>query len=189
MRVLPLMLVAFALALPAHAGERTGADAGATDLVAEITPESILENLNRTRVEFDLPPFRRDFRLDDAAEDRMGDMIEMRYWSHRSPDGRAPFTWMKQRGYRYIRAAENLAAGFDTPSLLVESWLESPGHRANVLQPEFVDVGIAVLEGGTVRRSPGRSVVVLFGRELIAEPISRRGSSDQPPEPNPPAPR
>jgi uncharacterized protein YkwD len=183
MRVLPLLLLLLALSLPAPAGETGEVPAPAIPVAAEITPETILESLNRKRAEFDLPPFRRDFRLDDAAEDRLGDMIEMRYWSHLAPDGRAPFTWMKLRGYRYIRAAENLAAGFDTPALLVDSWMESPGHRDNVLQPEFVDVGIAVLDGSTVTRSAGRSVVVLFGRELIAAPISPRANSDRPAAP------
>lgn len=188
MRALPLLLL-LTLPLPAPAGDGGEADAPSTSVAAEITPETILENLNRKRVELDLPPFRRDFRLDDAAEDRLGDMIEMRYWAHLAPDGRRPFTWMTARGYRYIRAAENLAAGFDTPALLVDSWMESAGHRENVLEPEFVDVGIAVLDGSTVRRSSGRSVVVLFGRELIAAPISPRAASDRSPAPTRPAPR
>jgi uncharacterized protein YkwD len=179
MRLLPLLLL-LALPLPAPAGETGAAEAPAIAVAAEITPDTILENLNRKRTDLGLPPFRRDFRLDDAAEDRLGDMIEMRYWSHRAPDGRTPFTWMTARGYRYMRAAENLAAGFDTPSLLVDSWMESPGHRDNVIQPDFVDVGIAVLEGSTVSRSAGRSVVVLFGRELIAAPIKPRAASDRP---------
>ena len=184
MRVLPLLLLALALPLPAPAGEAGEAEARATSVaVEEITPETILQNLNLKRAQFDLPPFRRDFRLDDAAEDRLSDMIEMRYWSHLAPDGRVPFTWMTLRGYRYVRAAENLAAGFDTPALLVDSWMESPGHRDNVLQPEFVDVGIAVLDGSTVRRSPGRSAIVLFGRELIAAPINPRAGSDRPAAP------
>jgi uncharacterized protein YkwD len=189
MKVLPLLLLALALPLPAAAGEAGEANAPAASVATEITPETILENLNLKRAELDLPPFRRDFRLDDAAEDRLGDMIEMRYWSHLAPDGRAPFTWMTARGYRYVRAAENLAAGFDTPALLVDSWMESPGHRDNVIQPEFVDVGIAVLDGSTVRRSSGRSVVVLFGRELIAGPISQRAVSDRPAAPTPQDPR
>lgn len=183
MRILTLLLLALTLPLPAPAGEAGEADAPRASVAAEITPETILENMNRKRAELDLPLFRRDFRLDEAAEDRLSDMIEMRYWSHLAPDGRTPFTWMTLRGYRYVRAAENLAAGFDTPGLLVDSWMESPGHRDNVLQPELVDVGIAVLDGSTVRRSPGRSVVVLFGRELIAAPISPRAASDRPAAP------
>lgn len=156
---------------------------------AEITPESLLESMNRERAERGLAPFRRDFRLDAAAGDRMNDMLELRYWAHESPEGTKPFSWVRLRGYQYSRAAENLAAGFDTADLLVASWMESPGHRDNVIQPEFVDVGIAVIEGSTIQRTQGRSVIVLFGRELIAPPLTRRGSTDRSSEPTPRSPR
>lgn len=151
---------------------------------AAITPESVLEEINRERAGAGLDPLRDDFRLRLAAEDRMRDMVELAYWSHESPDGLSPFAWVRLHGYQHASLGENLASGFETAGVLVESWMESKGHRANILEPQFRDAGIAVLEGATTRRAAGNSVVILFGRETIAAPISRRGSSDRSPEPS-----
>ena len=101
-----------------------------------------------------------------AAEDRMREMIEIGYWSHESPEGRSPFFWLALRGYRFGFAGENLARGFETAQLLVDSWMESKGHRENIMSANFADCGIAVLEGSTTGRASGKSIVVLFGRLL-----------------------
>jgi uncharacterized protein YkwD len=151
-----------------------------------ITVESVLAEMNRVRGASGLAPFRDDFRLRMAADDRMADMIDLAYWSHQSPDGQSPFVFVPLRGYRHRTLGENLASGFETAELLVQSWLESKGHRENLLNPEFTDVGIAVIDGSTLKRAAGRSVVVIFGREIIAEPIRRRASTDRSPAPIPP---
>lgn len=144
-----------------------------------ITAESVLAEMNAWRSKSGLPPLRIDFRLRHAAEDRLAEMVELGYWGHVGPDGRPPFRWISRRGYRYARAGENLAAGFETAEVMVASWMESPGHRKNVLGSDYVDVGVAVLEGSTIRRAAGLSVVVLFARERIAEPITPRASKDR----------
>ena len=131
---------------------------------AEITRDSVISAMNTYRAEQGLPPLRSDDRLVAAAEDRMRDMEEMEYWAHVSPDGRSPFGWLKLRGYLFEYAGENLAAGFETAELLVSSWMESKGHRENILSPMYKDCGIAVIEGSTRGRATGKSVVVLFGR-------------------------
>jgi len=130
-----------------------------------ITRQAVIAQINEHRAANQLPPLREDERLVRAAEARMRDMVEQEYWSHDAPDGRPPFTWLEPNGYPYRNAAENLARGFETAELLVDSWMESPGHRSNILGGEFSDVGIAILDGATTGRAAGRSVVVLFGRE------------------------
>ncbi|HUP66140.1 MAG TPA: CAP domain-containing protein [Thermoanaerobaculia bacterium] len=152
--------------------------AGAGEPHEPMSVEAILAAINARRASHSLPPLRDDFRLREAAEDRISDMIELAYWSHESPDGRSPFSWLSLRGYRFARAGENLAYGFQTPEILVDSWMESPGHRGNILEPGYVDAGVAIIEGSTTGRAPGHSIVMLFGRELI-EPITRRASKDQ----------
>lgn len=132
----------------------------------EITRENVLAAMNRYREEKNLPPLRADLRLDLAAEDRMRDMEEIGYWSHESPEGRSPFFWLALRGYRFGYAGENLARGFETSELLVESWMESKGHRENILSANFADCGIAIIDGATTGRSQGKSIVVLFARLL-----------------------
>lgn len=131
----------------------------------DITVAEVLSAMNVFRAENGLPPLREDSRLDLAAGDRMRDMEDLSYWSHESPDGRSPFLWLKPRGYVFRYAGENLAAGFETTEVLVTSWMESDGHRANILSPQFDDCGIAIIEGSTKGRASGKSIVVMFGRE------------------------
>lgn len=133
---------------------------------ADITREAVVAAMNAARAEHHLPPLREDARLDAAAEDRMRDMEEQGYWAHRSPDGREPFVWYAPHGYRMHFAGENIAKGFETNELLMEGWMESPGHRANILSPNYEDCGIAIIDGLTTGRGPGKSVVVMFGAAI-----------------------
>jgi len=136
-------------------------------LAADITAKEVLAAMNEYRAKNGLAPLRDDPRLDLAASDRMQDMEDLGYWSHESPDGRSPFLWLKPRGYTFHFAGENLAAGFETCEVLVSSWMESEGHRANILSQDYDDCGIAIIDGSTKGRAVGKSVVVMFGRELL----------------------
>ena len=133
----------------------------------EISAANVTALMNEYRAEAGLPPLRLDPSLTRAAEARMNDMAEGGWWSHRSPEGTSPFVHIPL-DYSYAFAAENLAAGFETTGLLVASWMESPGHRANILGVNFADCGIAVLDGSTTGPAMGRSVVVLFARRQVA---------------------
>jgi uncharacterized protein YkwD len=132
-------------------------------LASDITRASVIAAMNDYRAQHHLPPLREDRRLDDAANDRMTDMEDQGYWAHESPDGRSPFVWLPVHGYEIHFAGENLANGFETTEVLVEGWMESPGHRANILSPNFEDCGIAIIDGMTMRRGNGKSIVVMFG--------------------------
>jgi uncharacterized protein YkwD len=132
-------------------------------LASDITRASVVAAMNEYRAEHHMPPLREDLRLDAAADDRMRDMEDLGYWAHESPDGRSPFTWLAPHGYDFHFAGENLACGFETTELLLTGWMESPGHRANILSPHFEDCGIAIIDGMTTRRGMGRSIVVMFG--------------------------
>lgn len=134
--------------------------AGAED----ITRESVLAQMNAHREAEGYPPLREESRLTAAADDRMRDMEELSYWAHVAPDGRSPFLWLHPRGYQYRYVGENLAAGFDSAEVMVQSWMESAGHRANIMSPDYTECGIAIIEGSTRGKSPGKSVVVLFAR-------------------------
>jgi len=143
----------------------------------EITTASVLREMNRFRKARGLNPFIPDSRLERAASDRMEDMEELGYWAHRSPDGRSPFVWLPVRGYQFRAAGENLATGFETAKLLVSSWMESKGHRDNILSTDFSGVGIAIIEGSSTGRAAGKSVVVIFAAEMVEQirrPARRR---------------
>ncbi|HEX6085463.1 MAG TPA: CAP domain-containing protein [Thermoanaerobaculia bacterium] len=135
----------------------------------EINAANVTALMNEWRAEAGLGPLRLDAKLTKAAESRMQDMIDGAWWSHASPDGTPPFVWITAADYNYVAAAENLAAGFETARLLVESWMESNGHRANIMNPMYADCGIAVIEGRTDRRGEGKSIVVLFGRPAVQQ--------------------
>ncbi len=141
---------------------------------SEITRSAVLEQMNVRRLAAKLPPLRDDPRLDLAADDRMRDMEERAYWSHTSPDGRSPFEWLLPRGYDFWFAGENLAAGFETAEVLVDGWMESKGHRENVMSAIYQDCGIAIIDGGTEGKVPGKSIVVLFGRLKLAPQEARK---------------
>jgi uncharacterized protein YkwD len=140
----------------------------------EINIENVLALMNAYRAEEGLSPLAVDERLARAADDRMRDMEELAYWAHEAPDGRSPFVWLHARGYLYRYAAENLATGFETAPLLVSSWMESPGHRANIMSGDFEHCGIAIIEGSTKGPATGKSIVVLFGSAKRAMSITTR---------------
>ncbi|HEU4521103.1 MAG TPA: CAP domain-containing protein, partial [Thermoanaerobaculia bacterium] len=133
---------------------------------AEITRAAVVAEMNVHRAAAGLPPLREDDRLIRVANLRMRDMEELAYWDHVAPDGRTPFELLRPSGYQYQQAGENLASGFETAEVLVQSWMESKGHRDNILSPVYQDCGVAIIEGSTLGRSTGRSVVVMFGRAL-----------------------
>lgn len=131
----------------------------------EITAENVIRLMNEYRAAEGLAPLSFDGRLMKAAEDRMHHMEDEGYWAHESPEGMTPFVWVKVRAYDYAYVGENLACGFETAKLLVQSWMESPGHRANILSRQYEDCGIAIIDGSTLGPADGKSIVVLFGKK------------------------
>lgn len=138
-----------------------------------LTREALLEETNRRRAEHRLEPLRLNEALCRAADERMSEMADLGYWSHESPEGRSPFAAIRASGYPFRTAGENLARGFDTAAVLIDAWLESPGHRANILSADYLDVGFSVLEGATTGRAMGHSVVAMFGSSLPQQPQRR----------------
>jgi uncharacterized protein YkwD len=74
-----------------------------------------------------------------------------------------PFTWVRRHGYRYAAVGENLATGQRAARQVVDQWMGSPGHRANILG-NFEDTGIAIVSGSPLGRSRGYTFVAMYGR-------------------------
>ena len=110
---------------------------------------------NESRHKAGLPPVVVDDRLMAAARAKLFDMLKQDYFAHVTPDGRQPWAFLQAAGYRYQAAAENLAKGFDSEPELQQAWMKSRGHRANILNPLFTEIGVADANG---------IVVVMFGR-------------------------
>ena len=128
----------------------------------ETSQDAILAAMNRERAAYGLGPLRINEQLSLAAGDRIGDMFAKRYFAHVAPDGLQPFTWARQRGYRFRMIGENLAVGFRGTSV-VDGWMRSPGHRENILQRGFDEVGIAIADGAPQRGYRGPTVVAMYG--------------------------
>jgi uncharacterized protein YkwD len=129
--------------------------------------DAIVAAMNRERTSRGLRPLRLNDRLSLAATDRIDDMFAKNYFAHVSPDGLQPFVWAQLRGYRYRLIGENLAVGY-RGTTVVEGWMRSPGHRENILQRGFDEVGIAIADGAPRRGYRGPTVVAMYGASTTA---------------------
>ena len=116
-------------------------------VVREDLESQMLALVNQERTKRGLKPLRADPALQAVARDHSRDMFTRGYFSHVTPEGKSPFDRMKDAGVNYETAGENLALT-QTLSLAHTGLMNSPGHRANILRPQFGRVGIAVLDGG-----------------------------------------
>ena len=103
--------------------------------------------LNRNRAEHDLPPLRANTRLDAAAQAHAEDMGRRDFYAHRNPDGIEPHARIRDAGYKGDRTGENIHWGVridSTPAAIVRGWMNSPGHRENILRATFSEVGTGI---------------------------------------------
>ena len=128
-----------------------------------ITPAQLLALTNQQRAASGLPALRMDSRLNASAQAKAQNMFAENYWAHVSPSGIQPWFWFTQAGYGYNYAGENLAKDFDTSAGTMEGWMNSPGHRANLLNPNYLDVGFAVVNG-TITGGQTTLVVAHYGQ-------------------------
>lgn len=108
---------------------------------------AMLELINRERLANDLAPLEADPEMTEVARLHSADMFARSYFSHNTPEGTTPFERMRDRNVRYRTAGENLALA-PTLSIAHTGLMNSPGHRANILQSRFGRVGIGILDGG-----------------------------------------
>lgn len=104
-----------------------------------------LVNTERAKAGLELLAFDNELR--DVARAHSYDMFKRGYFSHYTPDGLSPFDRMNNADIEYIYAGENLALAPSTP-LAMQGLMNSPGHRANILNPNFKKIGIGVIDGG-----------------------------------------
>jgi len=109
-----------------------------------ITVEQLVSITNKKRAEAGLPPLVLNPNLSQAATLKAGDMFAKDYWAHNSPDGITPWVFIKQSGYNYVYAGENLARGFNSAEDVVNAWMASPKHKENMLFKNYNDVGFFV---------------------------------------------
>ena len=123
------------------------------------TNSQVVDLTNRERTRHGLPPLTVDPRLTAAAQAHSSDMIARAFYSHTSPDGSQPWDRAAAAGASRRSIGENIACGQRSPAEVVEGWMNSPGHRANILKPDFTHIGIGFAGGG----SAGTYWTQLFG--------------------------
>ena len=104
--------------------------------------ERILELVNEERVEAGLDPLAIDSQLDLAANLHTDEMVQADLMSHQLPGEADLGDRVSDTGYDWSRLGENVAAGYTTPEAVVDGWMNSPGHRENILNPDFTEIGI-----------------------------------------------
>jgi uncharacterized protein YkwD len=113
-----------------------------------LTKEGIISQTNAQREKFGLPPLKESEILNLSAKMKLEDMFEKQYFSHDSPTGETLEDLMKKVNYEYIVVGENLAMGnFESDKEVIEAWMQSPGHRENILNSRYQEIGVAVKQG------------------------------------------
>ncbi|MET9431633.1 MULTISPECIES: sigma-70 family RNA polymerase sigma factor [unclassified Streptomyces] len=109
--------------------------------------QQVTELVNRERANSGCAPVTMNDKLAAAAQGHSEDMAARDYFDHTSPDGSGPGERVSAAGYRWSTYGENIARGQQTPASVVESWMNSPGHRANILNCAFKEIGMGIHSG------------------------------------------
>ena len=125
-------------------GGAGGGGGGAAGVLGEV-----VDRTNAERVRRGLRALTVDRRLAAAAQAHSADMVQRGFFAHESPDGRQVWDRAVAAGYAYRKVAENIAAGQRSAEEVVRGWMESPGHRANILDGDLTQIGVGRAEGGS----------------------------------------
>lgn len=134
---------------------------------SDVSIDQLLVLTNQKRQENGLGPLSLDERLSQAAIGKGNDMLSKGYWAHISPNGATPWVFIKGAGYNYTYAGENLARGYTNSSDVINAWMASDSHKANMLSGNYSNVGFAVVTGN-LNGEETVLVVEMFGTTALA---------------------
>ena len=110
--------------------------------------KKVVELTNAERAKQGLAPLTLDTELSKVARTKSQDMKDKNYFDHNSPTYGSPFDMMKSFGISYKSAGENIAMGQTTPEQVVQAWMDSPGHRENIMNSSFTHIGVGYVASG-----------------------------------------
>lgn len=119
--------------------------------------------------------------LNQAAQAKANDMAARDYWSHNTPEGNPPWVFFTNAGYEYETAGENLAYGFDDSDDTVTAWMNSPGHRANILNTTYQEIGFGMANSSNYQGTGPQTIVVA----MYAKPYAVAAAQAPAPAPAP----
>ena len=137
-----------------------------------LTKDAIIQLVNDTRIYHRHAPLTENQLLNTVAEERLRDMFRRQYIAHVSPIGEQASDYAQKAGYQYKIIAENIASGaFLNNQKVIDGWMQSPGHRQNILSPDIKDIGVAV-DKGQFQGGITWIAVQIFGTP--SPPVSRK---------------
>ena len=110
--------------------------------------EEVVRFVNEARIKAGLSTLTLDTSLSGVARAKSQDMHDKKYFSHTSPTYGSPFDMMTTFGISYKAAAENIAQGYNTPAAVMDGWMNSPGHKANILGKSYTKIGVGYVSDG-----------------------------------------
>lgn len=134
---------------------------------SEITAQKVLDQTNARRQTQGLPKLKLNPVLSESASAKAANMFAENYWAHNSPSGKTPWDFFRAAHYQYSVAGENLAKDFYDTDSMMRAWMNSPTHRANIVNPKYQEIGIGVVNG-VLRGVKTTLVVQHFGTPLHA---------------------
>jgi hypothetical protein len=137
---------------------------------ANISPGEVIRLTNERRQQAGLLPLSQNAKLDSAALAKGNDMLAKGYWAHFAPDGTSPWHFFLNFGYKYSFAGENLARDFPDAASAVSAWMNSPTHKENILNPNYKEIGVGVVEGNLAGAET--TVIVQFFGAPVANTAS-----------------
>ncbi|MBN6886884.1 putative YkwD family protein/spore coat assembly protein SafA [Cytobacillus horneckiae] len=109
----------------------------------------VVKLVNQERAKAGLKPLKENWELSRVARFKSQDMIDRRYFDHHSPTYGTPFKMMTDFGITYRSAGENIAAGQTSAQAVVNAWMNSDGHRKNILSSHYTEIGVGYVKGGS----------------------------------------
>ncbi|HLE49751.1 MAG TPA: CAP domain-containing protein [Patescibacteria group bacterium] len=146
-----------------------GVRPGVLGYASQISPTAVIELTNQKRIAEGQLPLKENKALDEAAAAKAASMIAQNYWAHNAPNGTEPWSFILNSGYSYLHAGENLARDFQSPGDVVEAWMKSSSHKANLISSKYQDIGVAVIDG-KINGVETTLVVQMFGTLQSAAP-------------------
>lgn len=147
----------------------------------EMSASSLLSGTNQQRANNGKASLTINSKLTTAAQNKAKDMAAKDYWSHNSPTGQTPWSFITAAGYKYKTAGENLAYGFDTSADTITGWMNSAEHRANILNSSYTNVGFGIVNIPNYQGDgPETLVVAMYASPVAVATTTKSPSTSQP---------
>ena len=145
-----------------------------------MSSSGLLSSTNSARSQNSVKSLKINSKLAAAAQAKANDMANRNYWSHNTPEGKSPWTFVVAKGYSYQKLGENLAAGFSNEQATVNGWMGSAPHKENLLDSAFSEVGFGWANNANYTSAGGGPmtiVVAFYGKPQVLSAQTSGGSS------------